>query len=56
MTGFLTARDLHDPILNGAAQARAEWEIEKAELDERIRVVDEQLQEIYAEWNGEEDD
>ena len=56
VTGFMTARDLHDPTLNGAAQTRAEWEIEKAELDERIRVVDEQLQEIYAEWNGEEDD
>jgi hypothetical protein len=56
VTGFQQARDLHDPALNGADEARAQWLQEKAELDARIHELDGQIQEIYAEWNGEADD
>ncbi len=56
VTGFLHARELHDPALNGADEARAQWLQEKAELDARIHELDGQIQAIYAQWNGEEDD
>ena len=56
VTGFQHARELHDPALNGADEARAQWLQEKAELDARIHELDGQIQAIYAEWNGEEDD
>ena len=56
VTGFQQARDLHDPALNGADEARAQWLQEKAELDDRIHELDGQIQAIYAEWNGEADD
>ena len=56
VTGFLYARNLHDPAQNGANEARAAWELERAELDAKIRELDEQIRVIYAEWNGEEDD
>ena len=56
VTGFPLARELHDPLRNGAAAAREAWEQENAEIEGRIRALDEEIQAIYAEWNGDNDD
>lgn len=56
VTGFPLARELHDPLRNGSAEAWAAWEQESAELEQRIRELDAQIQEIYSEWKGEDDD
>ena len=51
VTGFLAARDLHDPARNGANEAEERWLQEREELNEQIRILEEQIQEIYREWS-----
>ncbi len=52
VTGFQAARDLHDPDKNGEHAATEQWERVRAELNEQIRSLDEQIQAIYQEWSG----
>ena len=56
VTGFVQARDLHDPERSGAAQLLRDWEQEQQEMDRQIRELDGQIQALYALWNGEKDD
>ena len=52
ITGFDSAREIHGPTVIGDGLDEAQWEKEKAEMDEQIRSLNEQIQAIYAEWNG----
>ena len=56
VTGLQAARDRHDPEKNGLAAARAEWERQDEIYAAEIRRLNGELEEIYAQWNGEEYD
>lgn len=56
VTGFLSARDAHDPEKNGTEAESERWEREREELNGQIRLLDDQILAIYREWNGEEHD
>ena len=50
--GFEQARELHSIRIEGMDMTDEQFEQKKAELDEQIRVLNEQIQELYDEWNG----
>jgi hypothetical protein len=56
ITGFMAARDLHDPEKNGLREAREQWEREDAELARQIRELNGQIDGIYKEWSAGNDD
>lgn len=49
---FEQARDLHSIRIEGMDMTEEQFEQKKAELDEQIRLLNEQIQELYDEWNG----
>ena len=56
ITGFLKARDLHDPEKNGANAATEQWKREDEELARQIRELNRQIDGIYKEWSAGNDD
>ena len=56
ITGFARARELHDPEKNGANAAREAWLREDQELREQILDLNRQLQLVYEQWKGGNDD
>ncbi len=52
VTGFEQARELHSIRIEGMDMTDEQFEQEKASLDEQIRLLNEQIQELYDEWNG----
>ena len=56
ITGFLSARDLHDPEKNGVNAATEQWKREDEELARQIRELNRQIDGIYKEWSAGNDD
>ena len=56
ITGFLKARDLHDPEKNGVNAATEQWKREDEELARQIRELNRQIDGIYKEWSAGNDD
>lgn len=50
ITGLMQARDMHDPEKNGANEAKEQWALEDAALEEQIRGLRAQIRSIYLEW------
>lgn len=53
VTGLMTARDRHDPSKNGYRAVWEEWQRQDAALKEEIRRLNEEIQRIYSQWDGE---
>ena len=52
VTDLEQARPLHDPARNGKRELEASWRAENESLTEQIRALEEQIQAVYAGWNG----
>ena len=56
ITGFVKARELHDPGQNGRKTAEEAWRKQDQELQQQIQDLNRQIQQIYEQWKGGRDD
>ncbi len=56
LTGFAEARELHSIAIDGTGMTQEQWEEERAEIEKQISELNEQIQELYDEWNGGKND
>ena len=56
ITGFVRARQMHDPEQNGKQAAEDAWRQQDRDRQQQIQDLNRQIQQIYEQWKGGRDD